>query len=327
MKNLTSREVCFRIKKMTLQQIYNLAIQMGIKSDLRGKAEAQKVLKQAKEKYQKLDKNKKQEFDLEKLKNPYSDTRVLFDNKKPVKKILTGVDIGTGEMLLAEKLDCDAVISHHPLGLALADLSDVMHLQANVLAQYGVPINIAEGVLKERIEEVSRGIAPINHNRTVDSAKLLNINLICVHTPCDNLAADFLDKYIKAKKTETVGQIVEALKEIPEHKEAVKLKAGPRVFVGSEESSAGRIALTEITGGTEGAKEIYEKMAQAGLGTVIGMHLAEEHRQEAQKAHINVVIAGHMSSDSLGINLFLDELEKSGLEVITCSGIIRVRRK
>jgi len=312
---------------MTLRQIYNLAIKMGIQSDLRGRQGVGKALKQVKSKYQNLSKEIKAEFDQEKLTNPYSDTRILFDSKNQIKKILAGVDIGTGEMLLAEKLACDTVISHHPLGLALAELSDVMHLQASVLAQYGVPINVAEGVLKERIEEVSRGVAPINHNRTVDSAKLLNINLICVHTPCDNLAADFLDKFIKLKKPEKVGQIIKALREIPEYKEAVKLKAGPRIFVGSEEASAGRIALTEITGGTEGAKEIYEKMAQAGLGTVIGMHLAEEHRQEAQKAHINVVIAGHMSSDSLGINLFLDELENKGLEVITCSGIIRVKRK
>lgn len=311
---------------MTLQQIYNLAIKMGINADLRGKQAVQKVLKRAKDKYQKLDKDKKAEFDLEKLKNPYSDTRILHEIKKQVKKVLAGIDIGTGEMLLAKELNCDLVISHHPLGKALADLSDVMHLQAEILANYGVPINIAEGVLKERIQEVSRGIAPINHNRVVDTARLLGINLMCVHTPCDNLSADFLDRYIKNKKPETVGEIIKILKQIFEYKEAVKLKAGPRIFVGSEENSAGKIALTEITGGTEGAKEIYEKMAQAGLGTVIGMHLAEEHRKQAQKAHLNVVIAGHMSSDSVGINLFLDELEKQKLEVVVCSGIIRIKR-
>jgi len=41
--------------------------------------------------------------------------------------------------------------------------------------------------------------------------------------------------------------------------------------------------------------------------------MREEHRQEAEKAHVNVVIAGHMSSDSIGVNLFLDELEKKEL--------------
>lgn len=311
---------------MTLNQIYNLAIKMGIKSDLRGKAQVQKNLLKIKKKYQELSKSKKSEFDQEKLKNPYSDTRILSNNKKPVKKILTGIDIGPGEILLADKLGCDTIISHHPLGVALADLSDVMHLQAEVLAQYNVPINIAEGVLKERIQEVARGTAPINHNRAVDTAKLLNINLLCIHTPCDNLAANFLDKFIKKTKPETVGEIISSLKKIPEYCEATKLKAGPKIFVGSEESSAGKIALTEITGGTEGSKEIYAKMSQAGLGTVIGMHLAEEHRKQAQKAYLNIVIAGHMSSDSLGINLFLDQLENK-IKIITCSGIIRIKRK
>ncbi|PJB18902.1 NGG1p interacting factor NIF3, partial [Candidatus Falkowbacteria bacterium CG_4_9_14_3_um_filter_36_9] len=52
----------------------------------------------------------------------------------------------------------------------------------------------------------------------------------------------------------------------------------------------------------------------------------EEHRKEAEKNHINVVIAGHMASDSLGMNLFLDELEKKGITVVPCSGLIRVKR-
>jgi len=46
----------------------------------------------------------------------------------------------------------------------------------------------------------------------------------------------------------------------------------------------------------------------------------------AREAHLNVVVAGHCPSDSLGMNLFLDELEKRGIEIITCSGLIRVSR-
>jgi hypothetical protein len=33
-----------------------------------------------------------------------------------------------------------------------------------------------------------------------------------------------------------------------------------------------------------------------------------------------------MSSDSLGVNLFCDELEKQGIEIIPCSGFTRVSR-
>ena len=51
-----------------------------------------------------------------------------------------------------------------------------------------------------------------------------------------------------------------------------------------------------------------------------------EIREEAEKANINVVVAGHISSDSIGVNLFLDELEKQGIKIIPCSGLIRVSR-
>jgi len=313
---------------MTTQQIFDLAVKMGVKADLRGPEKVKKYLERAKKNYDELSAKLKEEFDKEKLTNPYSDTRVLVDlKKKNIKKIMVGVDMEGAELLLAEKQGVDLVIAHHPEGKALADLSSVMDLQAQVLADYGVPINIAESVIKPRIAEVARGVSPINHNRVVDMAKILGLDFICVHTPADNLGARFLVKIIKNKKPETVGEVVDMLKEIPEFKEAVKYNAGPKIFVGSPEASCGKITVTEFTGGTEGSKEIYEKMAQAGIGTVIGMHMGEEHRKEAEKYYINVVIAGHMASDSLGLNLFLDELEKKDVKIIPLSGLIRVKRK
>ncbi len=56
------------------------------------------------------------------------------------------------------------------------------------------------------------------------------------------------------------------------------------------------------------------------------MHQSEEHKKEAEAANINVVIASHIASDSLGMNLFLDELEKKGIEVIPFGGLIRAKR-
>lgn len=313
---------------MTIQQIYDLAIKMGIESDLRGKEKVRRLLKRAKEQYEKLSKEEKEEFDLEKLTNPYSDSRILLGNSgKNIKKVLAGVDIDTGEVLLADKLGVDLIIGHHPLGKALAKLDDVMHLQAEVLnIKYAVPINVAQGVIREKISEVGRSVIRGNYNQSIDAARLVNQNIICVHTPCDNLVAKFLCERIEKEKIEYISELLKFLKEIPEYKEAIKSNAGPRLFAGLPENYAGKITLTEITGGTEGASQIYEKMAQAGIGTIVGMHMSEEHKKEAEKAHINAVVAGHMSSDSLGMNLFLDELEKKGIEVIPCSGLIRVKR-
>ncbi len=312
---------------MTTKQIYDLAIKMGMKADLRGPEKVKKYLARAKQKYEKMSTQEKGEFDLEKLSNPYSDSRILVEvKKKNIKKVMVGIDMEGAELLMAEKLGVDLVIAHHPEGKALADLHSVMDLQAQVLADYGVPINVAESVIKPRIAEVARGISPINHNRAVDMARILGLDFICVHTPADNLGANFLVKIIKKNNPENIGEVVEMLKEIPEFKAATQFNAGPKIFAGAPDNSCGRVVVTEFTGGTSGSKEIYEKMSQAGIGTVIGMHMGEEHRKEAEKNHVNVVIAGHMASDSLGLNLFLDEVEKNGVEVIATSGLIRVKR-
>ena len=313
---------------MTIQEIYKLAVQKGIDADFRANEQIELILRRRKEKYEKLPEAARAELDEDSFWNPYSDTRVLhLAADKPVKKVLAGIDIDVSELFLAKEIGgIDLVISHHPLGRALAALHEVMESQCDVLNQYGVPINIAEGLMRERISEVARGINAKNHQRTVDAAKLLGMNLMCLHTSSDNLAANFLRQAVEAAKPELLGDLMHVLYKIPEYQEAMKFAAGPRIFVGFEESRCGKIALTELTGGTEGSPKLYEKMAQAGIGTVVGMHVSEEHKKEAEAAHLNVVIAGHMSSDSIGMNLFLDELEKQGIAIVPCSGLIRVSR-
>ncbi len=313
---------------MKIQEIQQLSTKLGMESDFRGVAGVQKLLDRKKAQFQKLSLKEQEEFDRDALENPYLDSGVYnISENKEVKRVLVGIDIGPEEILLARELgDIDLVIAHHPIGKGLAQLADVMELQCDVYNYYGVPINVAEGLMRERISEVARGVNASNHQRTVDTARLLNINLMNSHTPTDNLAAKFLKNFIESRKFETVGDVVSALKEIPEYKEAMKIGVGPKIFVGSPENRCGKISLTEITGGTEGSPKLYEKVAQAGVGTVIGMHISEEHKKEATAAHINIVIAGHMSSDSLGVNLFMDELQKQGIEIVSCSGFTRVSR-
>lgn len=312
---------------MTVQQIYKLAVELGIKNDFRSQEQIRKVLKRIKEKFEKLDPKKKSEFDEEKLWDPYSDSGVHFDSGKKVRRILAGIDIETGEILLADRLgDIDLVLCHHPIGKGLANLDDVMHMQADILSQYGIPINIAEGLTKPRIGEIGRAVNPENVNQAIDAAKLLNISIMNVHTPADNMAVSFLGKKIAKEKFDYVGEIVDFLKEIPEYKKAIEYGQGPRLFTGNEENRCGKIAITEFAGGASYAAKVYEYLSRAGVGTIISMHQSEENKKAAEKAHINIIVAGHMSSDSLGMNIFLDELEKKGIEIIACSGLMRVKR-
>jgi putative NIF3 family GTP cyclohydrolase 1 type 2 len=314
-------------KHMKIEEIFELAIQMGINSDIRGKEGVQKFLDKKRKKYESLNGEAKEEFDTEELYNPYLDSRIYNISKdKEIKKILAGIDIDTSELLLAKEIGgIDLVIAHHPVGRGLATLSDIMDLQKDMFNYYGVPINVAEGLMSTRISEVSRGTNPSNHNKTVDAAKILGINFLNIHGPADNLVSNYIKILIEKESFDTVDDVINFLKKIPEYKEAGKIGVGPKIFVGRGENRCGKIAVM-MTGGTGGSSKLIEKLVQAGVGTLIDMHISEDHKKEAEANNLNIIIAGHISSDSLGMNLFLDQLEKRGIEVVCSSGLTRFKR-
>ena len=316
---------------MRIREIYSYVIEKGIEEDPRGSEDVRAVLENEKKKYDEMKEDEKKEYDLEKLTNPYSDTRILCgDPDNEVKRIMVGVDIEVGEVLLAERLGekgqpVDLIMAHHPEGKALAALHDVMHLQEDIMARFGVPINVAESLMASRISEVKRGLMPVNHNRAIDAAKILGLSMMCAHTVADNQVTSYLQELFNREEPKTVGDLVKLLKDIPEYAEAVKNSAGPEIILGSKERRAGKV-LVDMTGGTSGSENSYEKLSQAGVGTIVGMHMSDKPRKEAEKHPLNVVIAGHISSDSLGMNLLLDGIEQKGIDIIPCSGIIRHKR-
>lgn len=316
---------------MKLGEIYELFISKGIENDPRGKEEVDKALQRAKKNYENLKQEEKKEFDRDKLTNPYSDTRILYGGEdREIRTVLTGIDIEVAEILLADRLrergtQIDLVLAHHPEGKALAALHEVMSMQSDIMEILGVPINVAEGIMASRIGEVKRGLMPLNHNKAVDAARIFDIPLMCVHTPADNMVTTFLQKLFDQRKPETLGDTVKILKEIPEFAEAVKINAGPAIVLGDQDRRAGKI-FVDMTGGTGGSEDAFAKLSQAGVGTIVGMHIGDKHRKEAEKNHINVVIAGHIASDSLGMNLIIDELARRGIEIIPCSGLTRFSR-
>ena len=316
---------------MKLKEIYHLAIEKGIERDPRSKDFVRKLLEKENKLYGEMSEEDKKEYDLDKLFNPYSDTRILYgDPEREVTRVLAGIDMETAEVLLADRLSAqgkiDLIIAHHPEGKAIAALYQVMKLQEDLLAKFGVPINVAEGIMASRISEVKRGLMPLNHNRAVDAARLLDIPLMCIHTPADNHVSDYLQSMIDENNPETLGDLLKLLKGIPEYAEAVQYNAGPTIVLGSKERRAGKI-MVDMTGGTSGSADAYAKLAAAGVGTLVVMHIGEKHRKEAEKNHINVIVAGHMASDSLGLNLVLDQLVQRGVQVVPCAGLIRYERK
>lgn len=317
---------------MNIGEIYRLAIEKGMEKDPRTKAAVEKLLAKENKQFEEMKEDEKKEYDQDKLFNPYGDTRLLYgDPGREVSRVLTGIDMETGEVLLADRLSgrgqkIDLIIAHHPEGKAMSGLYQVMRLQEDVLAKFGVPINVAEGIMASRINEVKLGLMPLNHNRAVDAARLLDIPIMCVHTPADNQVNDFVQSLMDEKKPETLNDVLKLLKGIPEYAEAVNYNAGPAIVIGNKDKRAGRV-MVDMTGGTSGSEDAYAKLSAAGVGTLIVMHIGEKHRKEEEKNHVNVIIAGHMASDSLGLNLILDEIARRGVEVIPCAGLLRYERK
>jgi putative NIF3 family GTP cyclohydrolase 1 type 2 len=261
----------------------------------------------------------------------YPDSGVLYgDPDTEVKKIIVGVDMEVGELILADRIrqkeGLDLAVAHHPEGRAYALLHEVMQLQVDLLKQTGVSGVIAQKLLNERKSEVERRILPQNHTRTVDAARLLKLPFMCMHTPADNHVFYYLKHLFDTKKPKLVKDVIGLLYDIPEYRIARKNMTGPRIILGSPNRRVGKILL-EMTGGTEGSKDVFDKLYKAGVRTLVSMHLSEEHMKKVKEANLNVVIAGHISSDVLGLNLLLDRIEKiERMEVLECSGFNRVRR-
>ena len=316
---------------MKLREIYETAVRMGIEADPRGKAGVDEFLARTRKRYDALPERAKALADPEELTNPFNDTRIYVgDPDTEVTTLIGGIDMNTGEVLLADRLrekgvPLDAIYTHHPEGWGLTRLDSVMEVQADIWAGLGVPIQAGEKLIMERMDEVRRRLMPLNYDQAIDAARLLEIPFFSAHTPTDNLVVDYLNKYFAKKKPALIEDVQLALLEIPEYRIAAQKGAGPYVGKSSPGARAGRVWV-DMTGGTEGPKTVVEKLAAAGVGTIVGMHMGQELRDEADKHSIHVIIAGHMSSDSLGINLFLDELERNGVKTIATSGLTRVHR-
>ncbi len=317
---------------MRLKEIQELFIREGVKADPRGRKAVAEQLARLKAQYRKLPPKQKPFFDRELLTNPYGDSRLLNgDGELEIRRILIGIDIDVGELLLAEQLrqrgePVDLVISHHPKGKGLASLGDVMSLQTDMLRQLGFTDKVAEDLMKKRIDKVTRSLHSGNHARVVDAARLLDIPFMCCHTAADNHVVDYLNRTIKAKHPATLQGVVDMLMKEPEYRQAAEEKRGPCILNGGPKDKAGKI-FVDMTGGTEGSEDVFARMSQVGISTLLCMHLSERHLSRVKNEFINVVNAGHMASDSLGMNLLLDKLEKKEkLEILDVSGFRRFRR-
>lgn len=322
--------------KITIQDIFDIAIEKGMNNDPRGKKEVQKYLKGLEKEYDLLTEKEQDLYDKEHLENPYHDSTIYFgDPKTPVKRLIVGIDVEGPEMLLVHEINkdnskkIDLVVGHHPEWKALLWIAKLQKGVAPAVGEnVGVPINVCEKLEFPRVWEVAQRFAPMNHSRALSFPRMLDIPYVGIHTPADNCCQSYFENLVSKnkKKLETLQDIVNLLLEEPEMQVATKAGCGPQIWNGEKTSKCWKIAVTWITGGTEWSREIYAEYAKAGVWTILEMHMSADHLKEAKKHHLNVIMTDHMASDSLWMNLIFDEVEKCGVEILDFSWFTRFSR-
>ncbi len=253
-----------------------------------------------------------------------ADSQVYVEAERDVERLLVGVDIGVAELLYAQQAGFDAVLAHHPIGdRAVADFEQVVRRQLDQLRAEGVPSEAAERAVAARIAGRHRAEHMSNVNRTVDTARLIGLPLANVHLAADILGRQAVVDLLEAhdRPGVTVADAVGWFDEFPEMRAAIH---GPEAWIGEPGSPLGRWTVA-MAGGTNGGHPVFREYYRAGVDTIFCMHIAEGDllrlREEAP-ANANLVVTGHMATDSVGLNQLIAGLEERGISVTRTSGIL-----
>ena len=253
-----------------------------------------------------------------------ADSQVYLDGE--VRRVLFGIDIDIGELLLARELGLDGVIAHHPVGgSARLRLPEVIDRHLDQMLEAGIPASVAAPLVAARRRPVAHALHSANYDRVVGAARQLRMPLMNIHLAADILARRYfteLTAMLSRDGSASAGELLAGLARVPEMAAAL---VSPELWLGVPENRVGRF-LVQMAAGTNGGAGIYRTYYEHGIDTILAMHLDDRDLRELeslQRPGANLIITGHMPSDSIGVNRVIDALEQHGLEVIAGSGVIR----
>ena len=239
-------------------------------------------------------------------------------------RIMVGIDIGTAELMLARDLGCDGVIAHHPAGgSAVLHFPEVLARQLELMLAHGVDEDVAREALQPLITRATMRAHSANHDHVPSVARMLSMPFMNMHLPLDELGrrmmAVAINEHVATLDREPLVQdAVHALSLMPEFANAVTPIMVP---VGAIDNPLGKIAIVHGAG-TNGGASIARAYYQSGIDTVLYIHCAgDDVMRLREESGGNLIVSGHISSDMLGINPYVAEIEQRGVEVVRISGL------
>jgi hypothetical protein len=251
----------------------------------------------------------------------------IFRSRDEVKRILLGIDIEKDDIALAKEEGFDLVLAHHPLNWAT--FLDVMDRHEKLMVGAGVPRDRARQGSSENKASwqglVDRDQAEQMAGQLSDLASELDLGLMNIHLPCDEVGRRILQEYAdELSPSATASELIDRYASLPEIEAA---REGIHLVCGSREAALGRTVVIHGAG-VNGGYPVANALFDSGVGTVVYIHLfSEEQRTRLRDENKgNLILTGHYGSDSLGINPLVDELGRRGMEIHCCNKMVRVRR-
>jgi hypothetical protein len=253
-----------------------------------------------------------------------ADSQVYVDGD--VRRVFVGIDVDIGELMLARELGADGVIAHHPIGSrARLGLPAIIERHEEQMRAEGIPAGAAHEAMLARRRPVAHALHTTNYDRVVDAARQLRMPVMNIHLAPDIIGRQFFIDFIRRFDggAGPVGDLVAELRTIPEMEVSL---VQPELWLGKAENPVGRWTV-QMAAGTNGGAPVFRTYYEHGINTILAMHVDDRDLRELEQLPLpgaNLVITGHMQSDSIGMNRVIGALEQQGIEVIAGSGVIRV---
>ncbi len=239
-----------------------------------------------------------------------------------INRVIFSIDPDPSLFYLAKEMKYDLVISHHYTS-ACVDAWKVFLKHIDQMVQMGVPREEAEKAVRDKLLALKVTGHARNYDMVDSIARALKIPFMNIHNPLDEIGRrimhETISERIRGKDNVTVKDIIDALYKLKEFREA---KTRIMLGVGREDNVVEKFVVSHgalTSGGYEVAKTYFKY----GVDTVIYIHISPGDLLKLRKENMgNLIITGHIASDSVGINPFLDRLEREGLEVLRLGGVI-----
>jgi hypothetical protein len=134
-----------------------------------------------------------------------------------LRRLLVGIDIDVGELLLAREQGFDGVIAHHPQGAPSVYLHRVFGRHAELMEEAGVPAEEARRAVEALTLSQETARHAVNYDRVPAFARFLGLPFLNIHQPWDEMGRQRMDQALEeCEKGATVGEGIAALQALPE---------------------------------------------------------------------------------------------------------------